>query len=165
MSATIPSSIENPLESLTWFGEPKEQHQAGMLDIAKTLFLDEATQQAITYLYRQESTTKLQAEFGPEITELIKSFQALEATRGKAATGQVESLRKMLLAFSQDLRVVLMYLASRLQTLRWITQQKIDVDEQWATEILEIDAALANRLGIWQLKWEMEDLAFRALKP
>jgi GTP pyrophosphokinase len=167
MSATIPSSIdvENPLESLTWFGEPKEHHQAGMLDIAKTLFLDEATQQAITYLYRQESSTKLQAEFGAEITELIKSFQALEATRGKAATGQVESLRKMLLAFSQDLRVVLMYLASRLQTLRWITLQKIEVDEQWATEILEIDAALANRLGIWQLKWEMEDLAFRTLKP
>ena len=167
MSATIPSSIdvENPLESLTWFGEPKEHHQAGMLDIAKTLFLDEATQQAITYLYRQESSTKLQAEFGAEITELIKSFQALEATRGTAATGQVESLRKMLLAFSQDLRVVLMYLASRLQTLRWITLQKIEVDEQWATEILEIDAALANRLGIWQLKWEMEDLAFRTLKP
>ncbi len=167
MSATIPSSIdvENPLESLTWFGEPKEHHQAGMLDIAKTLFLDEATQQAITYLYRQESSTKLQAEFGAEITELIKSFQALEATRGKAATGQVESLRKMLLAFSQDLRVVLMYLVSRLQTLRWITLQKIEVDEQWATEILEIDAALANRLGIWQLKWEMEDLAFRTLKP
>ncbi len=161
----LSNPVEQTLELLTWFGEPKEQHQAGMLDIAKTLFLDEATQQAITYLYRQESTTKLQAEFGPEITELIKSFQALEATRGKAATGQVESLRKMLLAFSQDLRVVLMYLASRLQTLRWITQQKIDVDEQWATEILEIDAALANRLGIWQLKWEMEDLAFRTLKP
>ncbi len=167
MSEELPiaKDVEQTLELLTWFGEPKSYHQMGMYEIAKTLFLDEATQQAITHLYRKESATKLQAELGPEITELIKSFQALEATRSKAATGQVESLRKMLLAFSQDLRVVLMYLASRLQTLRWVTQQKIEVEEGWAAEILDIDAALANRLGIWQLKWEMEDLAFRVLKP
>jgi len=162
---SVVKDVEQTLDLMTWFGEPKTFHQRGMYEIAKTLFLDEATQQTITHLYRKESATKLQAELGPEITELIKSFQALEATRSKAATGQVESLRKMLLAFSQDLRVVLMYLASRLQTLRWVTQQKMEVEEGWAAEILDIDAALANRLGIWQLKWEMEDLAFRVLKP
>jgi GTP pyrophosphokinase len=74
-------------------------------------------------------------------------------------------LRKMLLAFGDDLRVVLIYLASRLQTLRWITQEKLEMPKAWAQEILNIDASLANRLGIWQMKWEMEDLAFRVLSP
>jgi GTP pyrophosphokinase len=74
-------------------------------------------------------------------------------------------LRKMLLAFGDDLRVVLIYLASRLQTLRWVTQEKMEMPAAWAQEILNIDASLANRLGIWQMKWEMEDLAFRTLSP
>jgi GTP pyrophosphokinase len=84
---------------------------------------------------------------------------------GLSVAGQEEMLRKMLLAFGDDLRVVLIYLASRLQTLRWITQEKIEMPAAWAQEILNIDASLANRLGIWQMKWEMEDLAFRALSP
>lgn len=149
---------------LTWFGESLLVHQQGMLEIAKTLYLDEATRTAIAHLHRTESIPKLSAELGEEATGLMKSFQALEATRSKAAAGQVETLRKMLLAFSQDIRVVLMYLASRLQTLRWVTAQKISVPKEWSTELLEIDAALANRLGVWQIKWEMEDLAFRCLE-
>jgi len=84
---------------------------------------------------------------------------------GLSVSGQEEMLRKMLLAFGDDLRVVLIYLASRLQTLRWITQEKIAMPSPWAQEILSIDASLANRLGIWQMKWEMEDLAFRTLSP
>jgi GTP pyrophosphokinase len=84
---------------------------------------------------------------------------------GISVAGQEEMLRKMLLAFGDDLRVVLIYLASRLQTLRWITQEKMAIPSAWAQEILSIDASLANRLGIWQMKWEMEDLAFRVLSP
>ena len=84
---------------------------------------------------------------------------------GISVAGQEEMLRKMLLAFGDDLRVVLIYLASRLQTLRWITQEKLVMPAAWAQEILSIDASLANRLGIWQMKWEMEDLAFRVLSP
>jgi GTP pyrophosphokinase len=72
---------------------------------------------------------------------------------GLSVAGQEEMLRKMLLAFGDDLRVVLIYLASRLQTLRWITQEKIEMPAAWAQEILNIDASLANRLGIWQMKW------------
>jgi len=68
---------------------------------------------------------------------LILGFKALELTREKAAHGQVESIRKMLLAFSQDLRVVFIYLASRLQTLRWVTQKEIVPETAWAQEILE----------------------------
>jgi GTP pyrophosphokinase len=84
---------------------------------------------------------------------------------GQSAQAQVEVLRKMLLAFAHDLRVVLLHLASVVQTLRWVTSQRIETPTSWAQDILDVDAALANRLGIWQLKWEMEDLAFRCLAP
>ncbi|CAM2147296.1 GTP pyrophosphokinase [Pararobbsia alpina] len=78
---------------------------------------------------------------------------------------QVEALRKMLLAFAQDIRVVLIRLASRLQTLRYHAATKTDPAPDIAQETLDIYAPLANRLGIWQLKWELEDLAFRFQQP
>ena len=76
---------------------------------------------------------------------------------------QTERVRKMLLAFSRDLRVVLLRLASRLQTLRWFAASKEPCPPDLATESLQIFAPLANRLGIWQVKWELEDLSFRFL--
>ncbi len=78
---------------------------------------------------------------------------------------QTENIRKMLLAFSRDLRVVMLRLASRLQTLRYHAASKTLPDVGLAAESLHVFAPLANRLGIWQLKWEMEDLAFRFLEP
>ncbi len=84
---------------------------------------------------------------------------------GSGAATQTENIRKMLLAFSRDLRVVLMRLASRLQTLRWHAASKTPVDAALAHESLTVFAPLANRLGIWQIKWELEDLAFRFLEP
>ena len=78
---------------------------------------------------------------------------------------QVERVRKMLLAFSRDLRVVLLRLASRLQTLRWYAASRRACPAELARESLEVFAPLANRLGIWSFKWELEDLAFRLLQP
>jgi len=78
---------------------------------------------------------------------------------------QTENVRKMLLAFSRDLRVVMLRLASRLQTLRYYAASKRPVSPGIAREALHVFAPLANRLGIWQIKWEMEDLAFRFLEP
>jgi GTP pyrophosphokinase len=78
---------------------------------------------------------------------------------------QTENVRKMLLAFSRDLRVVMLRLASRLQTLRHFAATKLPVSPALASESLQVFAPLANRLGIWQIKWEMEDLAFRFLEP
>ena len=78
---------------------------------------------------------------------------------------QVERVRKMLLAFSRDLRVVLLRLASRLQTLRFFAASKRPGAEELAGEAMQVFAPLANRLGIWQIKWELEDLAFRFLDP
>jgi len=78
---------------------------------------------------------------------------------------QTERVRKMLLAFSRDLRVVLLRLASRLQTLRWFAASKQPCPELLARESMQVFAPLANRLGIWQIKWELEDLSFRFLQP
>ena len=71
----------------------------------------------------------------------------------------------MLLAFSRDLRVVLLRLASRLQTLRWFAASKTPCPADLAAESMQVFAPLANRLGIWQIKWELEDLSFRFLEP
>ncbi|MFN3494429.1 MAG: RelA/SpoT family protein, partial [Hydrogenophaga sp.] len=81
------------------------------------------------------------------------------------AASQTENVRKMLLAFSRDLRVVMLRLTSRLQTLRYFAQSRGNPGEVLASESLHVFAPLANRLGIWQIKWEMEDLAFRFLEP
>ena len=81
------------------------------------------------------------------------------------AANQTENVRKMLLAFSRDLRVVMLRLASRLQSLRFYAATKQAVPQAVAQESLQVFAPLANRLGIWQIKWEMEDLAFRFLEP
>jgi GTP pyrophosphokinase len=78
---------------------------------------------------------------------------------------QTENVRKMLLAFSRDLRVVMLRLASRLQTLRFFAHSKLPVPDGIAAESLQVFAPLANRLGIWDIKWEMEDLAFRFQEP
>ncbi len=97
---------------------------------------------------------------------------ASERGVASAADPQAEILRKMLLAMVQDIRVVMLRLASRTQTLRWLSLPGADGgsagDDQrrrLARETLDIYAPLANRLGVWQLKWELEDLSFRFLEP
>jgi GTP pyrophosphokinase len=91
---------------------------------------------------------------------------AREAQVGEEQRGpQTERVRKMLLAFSRDLRVVLLRLASRLQTLRYYAASKRPCPRALAAESMQVFAPLANRLGIWQIKWEIEDLSFRFLEP
>lgn len=119
--------------------------------------------------------------FGPNLAQLamqtnqLVHVQQLSRASGSANPGadnsqlspqlQTENVRKMLLAFSRDLRVVMLRLASRLQTLRYYAATKLPVPPALASESLKVFAPLANRLGIWQIKWEMEDLAFRFLEP
>ena len=92
------------------------------------------------------------------------SRQELSADTEQASQ-QTEFVRKMLLAFSRDLRVVLLRLASRLQTLRYYAAARRAPPPGLLRESHEVFAPLANRLGIWQVKWEMEDLVFRAQEP
>ena len=104
------------------------------------------------------------------VTNTRKLVQLQRAARearigGDQRAQQTERVRKMLLAFSRDLRVVLLRLASRLQTLRFFAAHKLACPTALAAESLQVFAPLANRLGIWQIKWELEDLAFRFLEP
>lgn len=79
--------------------------------------------------------------------------------------GRAEGLRKMLLAMIEDLRVVLIWLAMCVQTVRGLSQCEPEIQQKIARESRDLHAPLANRLGIWQFKWELEDLAFRYLEP
>ena len=97
--------------------------------------------------------------------ETTKLMEVQRQTRTATAAAHTETVRKMLLAFSRDLRVVMLRLASRLQSLRYFAASKTEVSESMARESLQVFAPLANRLGIWQIKWEMEDLSFRFLEP
>lgn len=125
---------------------------------------------------------KIEARFGKEISELVAGVRRLlrlrEATltqhdvgRGKdeaeRTASQMEVLRKMVLAMANDMRVVLVRLASRLTSLRYFAECKRDdgAVQQYASETMDLYAPLANRLGVWQLKWELEDLSFRFLEP
>ena len=156
-----------------WFGEPPEQHSHDVAIILRDLRLDEASISAAGQLHSNTSKDALIKQLGQEAGQLLIGYRGLRQAQAKlmkqdglsTVSGQEEILRKMLLAFGNDLRVVLIYLASRLQTLRWVTKNHLTPSPVWAQEILDIDASLANRLGIWQMKWEMEDLAFRVLSP
>ncbi len=106
----------------------------------------------------------LQANQLLHVQRLSRAAQA-EAQLQDDPKLQTENVRKMLLAFSRDLRVVMLRLASRLQTLRHCAASKQPVAPALARESLQVFAPLANRLGIWQIKWEMEDLSFRFLEP
>ncbi len=99
-----------------------------------------------------------------QLVQIQRAARSAQVVQGQQAL-QTERVRKMLLAFSRDLRVVLLRLASRLQTLRWFAATKLPCPAALATESLQVFAPLANRLGIWQVKWEIEDLSFRFLQP
>ncbi|MDQ2778197.1 MAG: HD domain-containing protein, partial [Pseudomonadota bacterium] len=124
------------------------------------------------YLARPEDVVR--KAFGESYASLVsltrKLVQIQRAARGaqigpEQRSLQNERVRKMLLAFSRDLRVVLLRLASRLQTLRWYAAERRTCPEELAVESMAVFAPLANRLGIWQFKWELEDLSFRFLQP
>ena len=114
--------------------------------------------------------SEIEARFGPEIAKLVEgvtklskvSWQAPEAVSREA---QAENLRKMLVAMAEDLRVVFIKLADRLHNMR--TLKALPPEQQLiiAQETLEIYAPLAHRLGIWELKWQLEDLSFQYLEP
>jgi GTP pyrophosphokinase len=124
--------------------------------------------------YLQKPEEVVAKAFGASHASLVTHTRKLVQIQRAARDAQVgseqraqqtERVRKMLLAFSRDLRVVLLRLASRLQTLRYFAASKLPCPQSLAAESLQVFAPLANRLGIWQIKWELEDLAFRFLEP
>ena len=125
---------------------------------------------------------KIESLFGKDVADMVDGVRQLmrlheqtfgqpEVERGKntaqQAAAQLEVLRKMLLAMATDMRVVLVRLASRVTTLRYFAEQRLQNarTQSYARETMDLYAPLANRLGVWQLKWELEDLSFRFLEP
>jgi GTP pyrophosphokinase len=161
-------------------GENSLAHADGVVAILAAIGAAPAMQAAAYLVYAadwlQRPEEVVSKAFGPSYASLVehtrKLVQIQRAARGATAVGdaqaqgqQTERVRKMLLAFSRDLRVVLLRLASRLQTLRWHAAARMPCPAEVARESQTVFAPLANRLGIWQIKWELEDLAFRFQKP
>jgi len=152
-------------------GEPTWAHALGLGANLAAIGLD-APGRAAGVLFAATKYLKdpdeLKKAFGDEIAGLVsgveKLYQLRVVTRG-SPTEQNEVLRKMVLGMVEDVRVVLIRLASRTQTLRWFSKQEFSGKGEYARETLDIYAPLANRLGVWQLKWELEDLSFRFLEP
>ncbi len=115
----------------------------------------------------------LREKFGPEIARLVDGLTKLEKMPMPFAPDdddardgvQAQNLRKMFLAMAEDISVVLIKLCDRLHNMRTLWAFPPDKQRRIARETLEIFAPLANRLGVWQIKWELEDLAFRYLEP
>ncbi len=169
-------------------GENVLAHADAVAEILRTIGGSEAMQAASYLVYTCDHLNKPHeviakafgnnfADLAVETTKLVRvqrmarlaqnaaSHSGLPAPMAQTAAAQTESVRKMLLAFSRDLRVVMLRLASRLQTLRFFAVSKAPVPAGLASESLQVFAPLANRLGIWEIKWEMEDLSFRFLEP
>jgi GTP pyrophosphokinase len=160
-------------------GESIWHHILGMALIAASLKLDVETRLAALLFaaseHLQDAPKRIAEDFGPHVALLVEGLNRLNGLRlvtrtRESATaseikGQTETLRKMLLAMVEDIRVVLLRLVSRAQTLRYFTDHPGDERLNVARESLDIYAPLANRLGVWQLKWELEDLSFRFIEP
>ncbi len=116
---------------------------------------------------------ELSSQFGPTVVSLVEGIARMSQIQALSEVDsvqhdraqQLEALRKMLLAMVQDIRVVLIKLAERTQLLRHLAGASPEVQAQVARENQSIFAPLANRLGVWQLKWELEDLSLRYLEP
>ncbi|OWQ91507.1 GTP pyrophosphokinase [Roseateles aquatilis] len=159
-------------------GEPALAHADGVAAILAGVGAAPSMQAASYLVYAGDYLNKpeeiVAKAFGESDASLVSHTRRLVQIQRAAREAKVqeqrqqeqtELVRKMLLAFSRDLRVVLLRLASRLQTLRWFASSKTACPRELAAESLQVFAPLANRLGIWQIKWELEDLAFRFLEP
>ncbi len=167
-------------------GEPFIQHCVAVAEILSDLRLDPATIAAGLLHDVVEDTIlsikDIEAEFGSEVARLVDGVTKLEEIEERTWLGRgfypeddeehtgrayerAESIRKMFLAMVDDVRVVLIKLADRLHNMRTLGSLPEDKQRHIAQETLEIFAPLANRLGIWKIKWELEDLSFRYLEP
>ncbi len=189
-AASTAAAVERPADTLAWI-EARAGHAAALRGAASgelllKLRLDEdcviAAQLTVLPADAETETAVLEA-FGPEITNLFSGVHRMATMQGLSKSSvaptthalvaeraqQTEALRKMLLAMVDDVRVVLIKLAERLVSLRSAAlsteARRNESAQAEAREVMEIFAPLANRLGVWQIKWELEDLSLRLLEP
>jgi len=157
-----------------WDAQDVDSEMPSSLDVAILLSQLSADETAIIVCLLSDSRLRstefhnvIQHEFSDEILHMVKSVEKLHGFKANRADGheQAERLRRMLLAMVDDVRVVLIKLAYRVQRLRELSKADQATRQAIASESLEIFSPIANRLGIGQLKWELEDLSFRYLHP
>jgi GTP pyrophosphokinase len=146
------------------------EHPVGVARICAELRLDEQTLAAALLHDVVEDTTsdieEVRAEFGDEVAHLVEGVTKLTRIQFQSREqAEAENYRKMVVAMSEDVRVILIKLADRLHNMRTIEYLGKQKQIQKAKETLEVYAPLAHRLGIHALKWELEDLAFQTLHP
>ncbi|MFA6920305.1 MAG: bifunctional (p)ppGpp synthetase/guanosine-3',5'-bis(diphosphate) 3'-pyrophosphohydrolase [Gallionella sp.] len=160
-------------------GTPLIQHAQGTASTLVGMNMDvETIVAALLYAapeYMADWADKLESDFGHNVVALIEGIVRMEQIRQLSKmrptdknadhVRQIESLRKMLLAMVSDIRVVLIKLAERTQTMRILSAYPPDQQRLIADETQSLFAPLANRLGVWQIKWELEDLSVRYLDP
>ncbi len=151
-------------------GEPYIIHPLNVAYILAGVGLDEATICAALLHDVVEDTdatdADLRREFGDEIADMVAGVTKLETMQFTTVEEQqVEDYRKMFLAMGKDIRVIILKIADRLHNMRTLKYLKRDRQIANAKETMEIYAPLANRLGLYSMKWELEDLSFKYLYP
>jgi guanosine-3',5'-bis(diphosphate) 3'-pyrophosphohydrolase len=151
-------------------GEPYVRHPLAVADILADLEMDRATIAAALLHDVVEDTVVTSEEvadrFGTEIAALVDGVTKLTRIPYQSKEdAQVENLRKMFLAMAKDIRVIIIKLADRLHNMRTLASLPLPKQLAIAKETIEIYAPIAHRLGIWRMKWDLEDLALRYLDP
>jgi GTP diphosphokinase / guanosine-3',5'-bis(diphosphate) 3'-diphosphatase len=151
-------------------GEDFVEHPLAVAQILADLGLDTTTLQAAllhdTVEDTEVSVEELDVEFGPEVSRIVDGLTKLDALSFRSREHeQAENVRKMIVAMAGDIRVLLIKLADRLHNMRTLSALPPDKQRRIATATLEIYAPLAHRLGVQQVKWELEDLSFKTLHP
>jgi GTP diphosphokinase / guanosine-3',5'-bis(diphosphate) 3'-diphosphatase len=151
-------------------GEPYIVHPVEVATILRNLGGDKAMIAAGFLHDIVEDTTvsceEIEAEFGLEVRQLVEGVTKLSKFNFESKTErQAENFRRMFLAMAQDIRVIVVKLADRLHNMRTLQHLRPEKQVIIARETKEIFAPLANRLGIWQMKWELEDLSFKYMEP
>ena len=151
-------------------GEPYVTHPIASAQILADLGIDPVAVTAALLHDVPEDTeyslADVEDRFGPEVAHLVDGVTKLSKfSTHSHEQQQAENIRKMFLAMADDIRVVLIKLADRLHNMRTLGALAIEKQQRIARQTMEIYAPLAERLGIWQMKWELEDLAFKALEP
>ncbi|MBI3966786.1 MAG: bifunctional (p)ppGpp synthetase/guanosine-3',5'-bis(diphosphate) 3'-pyrophosphohydrolase, partial [Chloroflexi bacterium] len=162
-------------------GEPFITHPLATAHLLASLHLDAAAISAALLHDVPEDTDvtleEVRQEFGEEVAQMVDGvtklgqkldriqLQPLEDGRRRDDNAAAETVRKMFLAMAEDIRIILIKLADRLHNMQTLGHLDPAKRRVIATETMEIYAPLAARLGIWQLKWQLEDMAFRHLEP
>ena len=163
-------AVEKHGEQLRKSGDPYIIHPVNVAYTIAELGLDEQTICAALLHDVVEDTEatndNLKNEFGTEIAEMVDGVTKLKKIQyATIEENQVENYRKMFLAMGKDIRVIIIKLADRLHNMRTLEHLRRDRQIAIAEETMQLYAPLANRLGLYSMKWELEDLGFKYLKP